>query len=490
MMDLARVALDNSSMKRVVAFRVLAILLALSPFVVAEIALRIAGIARPQLADDPFVGFSATRPLFVLSDDGQRYEIARGRLSHFRPDAFDAVKQPDELRVFCLGGSTVQGRPFSIETSFAKFVEIGLQAAEPKRRVKVVNCGGVSYATYRLVPILEEVLNYQPDLIIFCEGHNEFLEDRTYAEIKHAPALLTWFEEQASRLHTFALLRDAWQQVKSSSTPKPTTLDAEVNARLDWRGGLDAYHRDPAWQHQCIEHFAFNIQRVIAVCRERNVPLVLVNPAANLDWAPFKAEYRDDLTPEQIEEVERLWNEARELYRDHRENALLLLQQATDIDDEHAGLQFDMAKCYQSLGLLPQAREVFIRAKDLDICPLRILEPMHGIIMIAGHRHKTMLVDADALFASRSPGGINGHEWFVDHVHPTIAGHQLMADAILAKLVEQRFVIPSATWEEEKNLRYQEHVTALPANYYPDGIKHLKSEQGWAHGGAEKERGG
>jgi tetratricopeptide (TPR) repeat protein len=474
-------------MKRVVAFRVLAILVALSPFVVVEIALRIAGVGRPQLADDPFVGFSATRPLFVSSDDGKRYEIAPGRLTHFRPDAFDAVKQPDELRVFCLGGSTVQGRPFSIETSFAKFVEIGLQAANPERRVKVVNCGGVSYATYRLVPILEEVLNYSPDLIIFCEGHNEFLEDRTYAEIKQSPALLTWFEEQASRLHTFALLRDAWQ-AKSSPTPKPTTLDAEVNARLDWRGGLDAYHRDPQWQWRCIEHFGFNILRVIALCRERGVPLVLINPAANLDWAPFKAEYRDDLSGEQLEEVERLWSEARKGYRDHRENALLLLQQATDIDDEHAGLQFDMAKCYQSLGLLPQAREVFLCAKDLDVCPLRILEPMHRIILEAAHQHGTLLVDADALFASRSPNGINGHEWFVDHVHPTIAGHQLMSDAILAKLVEQRFVIPVAMWEEDKAQRYQQHVDALPANYYPDGMKRLKSEQGWARGGAEKER--
>ena len=44
---------------------------------------------------------------------------------------------------------------------------------------QVVNCGGVSYASYRLTPILEEVLTYQPDLMIVCTGHNEFLEARS-----------------------------------------------------------------------------------------------------------------------------------------------------------------------------------------------------------------------------------------------------------------------------------------------------------------------
>ena len=129
----------------------------------------------PPASEDPFVGFSATRPLFALSEDDSRYEIAKGKLTHFQPDSFAAHKPAGEFRIFCLGGSTVQGRPYSIETSFTSWLELSLQAADPSRTWRVVNCGGVSYATYRLVPMLEEVLNYEPDLVIFCEGHNEFL---------------------------------------------------------------------------------------------------------------------------------------------------------------------------------------------------------------------------------------------------------------------------------------------------------------------------
>ena len=85
---------------------------------------------------------------------------------------------------YCLGGSTVQGRPYAIETSFTTWLELNLRTADPRYQWEVVNCGGVSYASYRLVPILRELLAYEPDLFIICTGHNEFLEDRTYASVK------------------------------------------------------------------------------------------------------------------------------------------------------------------------------------------------------------------------------------------------------------------------------------------------------------------
>jgi tetratricopeptide (TPR) repeat protein len=285
-------------------------------------------------------------------------------------------------------------------------------------------------------------------------------------------------------------MREAIQSLRSSpSTPTPcTTLGPEVDARLDWRGGMNAYHRDRAWQRECIDHFAFNIQRAMALAREHGVPLLLMNPAANLDWPPFKAEHRDGLSEADLAKVDELWEEARTLYRDDRPQALGLLKQASAIDSQHAGLQFDLGKCYQSLGLLEQARAVLVRAKDLDICPLRILEPMHAILLDSARKADTMLVDADALFASHSPGGINGAEWFADHVHPTIEGHQLLADAVLAKLVDQRFVKPSASWDADKSRAYREHLDTLPANYYSEGMRRLTREQGWAHGRATKTR--
>jgi tetratricopeptide (TPR) repeat protein len=472
-------------------FRLAAIAVGLLPLVLFELVCAGMGWGRSDLSEDPFVGFSATHPLFVLSADKSRYEIAPARLTHFRPDSFAAVKQPDEVRIFCLGGSTVQGRPYSIETSFTKFLELSLQAAEPTKRFKVVNCGGVSYATYRLVPILEEVLHYQPDLIVFYEGHNEFLEDRTYADIKHAPHWLSWAYERVASLHTYNLLASVAHSFRdSTSTPNQpaTTLGPEVDARLDWRGGLRTYHRDPAWQRDCIEHFEFNIRRAIELARRADVPLLLVNPASNLDWAPFKAEHRAGLSAEDLKRLTQLWDEAREHYRDDKPRSLAVLKEAAAIDPEHAGLEFDLGKCYQALGLMPQARETLIRAKDLDVCPLRILSPMNAIILRVAAETDTMLVDADALFTARSTGEINGAEWFVDHVHPTIEGHELLGARIADELAAHAFVQPVANWKADAQVAYKRHIDSLPPNYFPDGQKRLRSEQGWARGRAIKER--
>ena len=98
----------------------------------------------------------------------------------------NANKSRDEFRIFCLGGSTVQGRPYANETSFTTWLELSLQAADPRRQWQVVNCGGVSYASYRLLPIMKETLQYEPDLYIIYTGQNEFLEERTYGEIVDA----------------------------------------------------------------------------------------------------------------------------------------------------------------------------------------------------------------------------------------------------------------------------------------------------------------
>jgi hypothetical protein len=73
-------------------------------------------------------------------------------------------------------------------------LQVALEKADPSRNWKVVNCGGVSYASYRLLPVMRECMEYEPDLYIFCEGHNQFLESISFENVREsatmtAPAL-------------------------------------------------------------------------------------------------------------------------------------------------------------------------------------------------------------------------------------------------------------------------------------------------------------
>ena len=154
------------SLYRAVGYRVVAVLLGFALIAAAEATLRLTDLGKIEDVGDPFVGFSDIVPLFVLDESGERYEIPLARQRFFRPESFLAEKPKDEFRIFCFGGSTVHGRPYAIETSFTRWLELSLNAADPARKFRVINCGGVSYASYRLIPVMKECLGYEPDMFI------------------------------------------------------------------------------------------------------------------------------------------------------------------------------------------------------------------------------------------------------------------------------------------------------------------------------------
>lgn len=475
---------------KTVLFRCAAVLLGLTPFIACEFALRALGLGKPTDFNDPFVGFSDIHPLFVLSENEWRYEIPKSRQTHFQPESFSAVKPANEFRIFVLGGSTVQGRPWSIETSFTTWLELHLNAADPARHYEVVNCGGVSYASYRLVPILQEVLDYQPDLIIFCEGHNEFLEDRSYGAIKSAPAAVSWPQRQVSRLRTYNVLRAGLLRLTAAREPAEADsrviLGPEADARLDWKDGLAQYHRDEKWQADVMAHFELNLRRIATIADGENVPLIFVSPVSNLQWAPFKSEHRAGITPAERQQFETLLHEASELYARDLASALDRLEQATAIDDQHAGVYYELGMCLFTLGRHAEARAALLKAKELDVCPLRMLEPMKQTIADVAAETGTPLVDANALIAKSSHSGFPDLQWMVDHVHPTIEGHQLIADEIAAKMAELHIAAPAAGWETALDQAYRQHLASLPHAYFERGKDRLRSEQGWAHGKVQR----
>ena len=466
-----------------------AVLVGLTPFLLAEVVFVALDWGRPTHRDDPFVGFSAVHPLFVPSADGTRYEIAESRRGFFRPDSFAANKGPDEFRIFCLGGSTVQGRPFAIETSFTTWLRLNLQAADPRRQWDVVNCGGISYASYRLVPILEEVLGYEPDLIILYAGHNEFLEDREYGHIRDMPRAVAWPWERVTQTRTYNLVREGYVYLAGSSEATATddrpVLGPETDAMLDYEDGLERYHRNDRWRRDVTEHFRYNVGRMVQMARNAGVAMILMNPVCNLrDAPPLKSQHRDGLTPQQQRCWESLCREAEALLGSEVRGALDLLEQAAAIDDQYAGLHYSLAKCYDALRMTDHAREAYTRAKELDVCPLRILEPMNDAILGIARRTGTPLVDVWDLFAQRSRDGIPGGYLLIDHVHPTIAGHRLIADALTEELARQGIVRPVEGWEQKRDAKARRHLESLDDFYFAKGKQRLEAVRGWATGQA------
>lgn len=475
--------------RRTIYFRCVAVLFGLLLVTVVEFSFRLLGVWQPQDVGDPYVGFHQVHPLFELNSDTARYEIPESRRRFFRPESFAAQKAANEFRIFCLGGSTVQGRPYAIETSFTSWLELSLAAADPDRNWDSINCGGVSYASYRLVPILKEILNYSPDLIIVYTGHNEFLEERTYHRTKATPQWLMSIQEWSARLHCYEMLRRAMNRQRTDQQDKPT-LAAEVDALLDFQGGLKKYERDDQWHRGVVNHFEHNLRRMIRLANVARVPIILANPVSNLqDSPPFKSVVEDTLSDDTKELFHKRWTAAKESDWNDLDEKLQIVNSLLDIDRRFPDAHFLAAKVLEAQGRVEEAKASYIRAKDTDICPLRIVSAMEEVIGRVAQQTSTPLVDVKQLFELMEEDGIPGDETLIDHVHPRIDGHQKIAEAFLQEMIRQKLVRPRAGWKSQQRQTYKQHFATLEPAYFPQSVERLRGLKRWAEGRVRRIRG-
>ncbi len=267
------------------------------------------------------------------------------------------------------------------------------------------------------------------------------------------------------------------------------TLAQEVDTLLDHAGGLEAYRRDDAWRADVTEHFEFNVQRMVRMCREATVPIVLCNPVVNLrDCPPFKFTASESLSGDARQAFESRWQAAGspELTLEEK---IAELRDLTQLDPRHAGVQFHLAKCLEAAGEDAAARRHYLLAKEEDLCPLRILEPMRRKLARIARAERAPWVDVEQAFAKRSPLQAPGDEWLVDHVHPTIEGHQLIAAQLLQELQRQAWVAQASNQEAYDSARrqaFRDHLATLDETYFARGQQRLEGLRRWTQGRASQ----
>ncbi|GAB5406651.1 MAG: tetratricopeptide repeat protein [Aureliella sp.] len=474
-------------------FRVAAIALGLMPLILLEVACRYWAPSQRQTAIDPYVDLNALRPLFEFDDSTREYGIGTERLHLFAPARFSADKSPKDFRVFALGGSTTQGEPYSTPTAFPKWLEIRLQAMMPSRRVEVINCGGLSYASYRVAAICREVLEYQPDLIVVYSAHNEYLERRSYKPQASASLIARVSRNLASCLKSVQFVQQLVNgPAERSSQVDLTEMSAEVDALLDYQGGLEDYRRGSDWQEGVVEHYQWNMEMVADSCEDASVPAVFVIPTSNiLDCPPMKFEVDPELSPSELGAFNAAWEESREVAQTDRSRAIKLLEEAIEIDSEHAGALFLLGRLYSEQRDYEQAKLYLESARDADVCPLRATSEIVRSLRTTLRGRTLVVADGERLFEELSPNGLVGDRWLVDHIHPSVAGHQRLADLIGDELVAEGMILPEvdeANWSGKQREMIAQHLASLGEEYYHRGKQRLRGLQLWTQGRAKKVR--
>ena len=429
-------------------------------FGLLEGVLALAGVEPALRSGDPFVGFVSNAPLFAEQTDPDGRTIlttAGNKLALFNAQQFPREKAPGTTRIFCLGGSTTYGRPYDDTTSFAGWLRELLPVADPGRRWEVINVGGISYASYRVARLMEELVRFEPDLFVVYSGHNEFLEERTYAKLRDLPVAVRSAAAVLARTRTWAATSSLLSRVGASPASQqggPVRLPGEVNTLLDRSAGPERYERDDALRDQILEHYRISLARMVEIAGRAEVGVVFVTPASNLrDCAPFKSQHTSGLGEAEQSPSEASLSTALELMRDAEgSEALAVLDAAIAVDPRFAELHYRRGRVLLALGRHEEASAALRRARDEDVCPLRALTPMRETLVQVARDKGVTLVDFVDLVEGRALAEqghrIPGSESFLDHVHPTIAANRALAVALIESMIGMGVVQPAATWSD------------------------------------------
>ncbi len=437
---------------------------------------------------DPYVGFSSRVPLFVQdtnSPDADALITAPNKRRFFNIQRFPARKSKDTFRIFCLGGSTTYGHPYEDPTSFAGWLREMLPKADPSRNWEVINCGGISYASYREALLMEELIQYQPDLFIVLSGQNEFLEQRTYGNILSMPPSLRGAGALLSRTRVHAAARTVLDKLGALPGTSTTSnlLASEVETRLERVVGPQAYHRDETLTRQIMDHYRFNLSRMVDIAQSAGAGVFFVSPASNLrSCSPFKSEHRAGLTEGEL----KIWQSHVQRARQSAgasqwAEALAAADQALAVDSRYADLHYFRGRALWQLQRFAEARAAFVRARDEDVCPLRALSSMLDIVADVARERNAPFVDFTRLLEEKSEHATPGDDWFLDHVHPTVEGNRVLSLALLRMLAGQGVVRLAATWNESAVLAVKREVEArLTPKNHSDALVTLAKVVAWA----------
>jgi tetratricopeptide (TPR) repeat protein len=430
-------------------------------FGLLEAGLMLVGVKPLFVDQDPYVGFSSQLPLLVPAsgdEDKQMMEIAPNKLRWFNQQRFPVAKGEKTYRIFCLGGSTTHGRPYDHRTAFCGWLQGFLEAADPSRTWEIINLGGVSYASYRVAAMMPELGSYQPDMFIVYTGHNEFLEERTYREIKEIPGWLRDLSAGLTRLRLYSLMKrvlETWRSPAADITPHVVSLNTEVDEILTHTAGPKSYQRDDKLSADIQSHYRFNLQRIIKQAQFFGAEILFVQPAAKLrDESPFKSSHKEGLSASDLNTWNDLFASGQQLYNQKEyESALAAYDQAIAIDDRYAELHYWRGQALFELQRYAEARIALQRSLDEDVVPLRILRSMQQVLREVATENQVPLIDFPAIISDMSRQRLGhdlpGRELFLDHVHPTIEMHKLLALALFEHLRQQGVVRPTAAWGQQ-----------------------------------------
>ncbi len=362
---------------------------------------------------------------------------------HCEPFIFPAEKPPDTYRIFVLGASAARGEP-DPAFSFGRFLQPMLQDKYPSAKFELINTATVAINSHVVLEIIKDCARHNPDLFIVYLGNNEVTGPYGAGTVYTLPSAnlpLIRLGIALKKIRLGQLLAGLMESAgKGRNLPRV------------WRGlGMFLDNQVPADSEELeavYRNFQKNLADISRVAVSSGAKIIFCTVGDNLkDCPPFASMHRPDLTETQTKE----WDE---IYRQGIEHesagdysgAIESYLAAARIDESFADLHFRLGRCYWEEGSYEQAKDRYIKARELDTLRFRADKRINSIIRSTAS-NKTAegiyLTEAAEALEHNSPHETPGQELFYEHVHLNFAGTYLLAGAVFEQV--QKILPPKFT---------------------------------------------
>lgn len=383
------------SPKKMLAFKLTAILLPFLFILLLEVILRMLGYGHDLAL---FVKDEKDSAALVMNPHfSERYFSGSGNATIGNSETFSAVKKQGVKRIFVLGESTTLGYPYMHNGGFPRWLQYRLLNMYPSADFEIINLSLTAVNSYTVLDIARELPRYQPDAVLIYSGHNEYygaLGVGSTSSLGKSP----WLVRTVIGLKQFRVMQ-LFLRMFQGGHP------AEGNRTLMERMAGDQHIPYGSEKFRDgISQFSTNMDATCRLLSAKHIPVFISNLVSN----------DRDLPP--------LVNDARE-------------------GDTSAVSFYQKGISALARRDTVQARQLFISARGHDVLRFRAPEEINAeITRIARKYSGVYLVDSRQLFEQYSASGIIGKETLLEHVHPNLFGYALMSEAFFQALTAENFL--------------------------------------------------
>lgn len=299
---------------------------------------------------------------------------------------FLASKCTNTVRIFILGGSVAQAYGDRLERGFEKIL-FG-------KKAEVINCGVGGYDSFRVSLVMEEIVAYEPDLVIVLSGNNEF-----YDKVAINPRI--YYLDRF--LERFLFYRKSKEFVSEQLKERDLFYERD-------RDKLTDYER--------------SIRSVVEAAKGKDIPIILSTIPVNFSDCPPAG--RRPLNKTFF--VGQLLLEREEYF-----SAICVFKEfLRDYPDSEFGYFF-LGKAHEKTGDYLKARNKYFKSLELSHWN-RATPSSNKVIRQISKESGVTLVDLEDIFINLAPKGLLGRRQFYDFCHLWRQHYSLVTQSIIKEI--------------------------------------------------------